>query len=81
MMGFGVYDPKRGYGGATPILFEGSKKYSMNEPVKKCCGAEPKSRYDVSLKKWVFECPKCGKSTNGHSAKKKALESWNKLCV
>lgn len=44
-----------------------------------CCGQEPKRYYDTHLKKWFFECEKCGLKTGGHSAKKKAEAAWDRL--
>ena len=51
----------------------------MSEP-NTCCGLTPKGVFDTKLKKWFFSCSgACGRSTTGHSSKKKAVESWNKM--
>jgi len=51
----------------------------MADP-KSCCGVAPKGFFDTKLKKWFFKCDgQCGRATTGHTAKKKAIEAWNKL--
>lgn len=51
----------------------------MNSDPKKCCGADPKQWFETHEKKWYFSCLSCSKKTRGHSTRKKALESWNKM--
>lgn len=50
----------------------------MMDP-KGCCGLLPKAEYDHKAKKWYFKCGVCDRHTTGHSARKKAMEAWNKM--
>lgn len=51
----------------------------MNSDPNKCCGQSPKQWFETHDKKWFFNCMVCGKATSGHTTRKKALESWNRL--